>query len=326
MKAIRVRAHGGPEVLTYEDIDIPQPAAGEAVVKVATAGLNFIDVYYRTGLNKPPVLPFTLGMEASGTVTAIGSGVTEVTVGDRVAWSMVLGAYAEYAAVPAWRLAPLPAGVSFDDGAAVMLQGMTAHYLTRDTFPLGPAHTALVHAAAGGAGYLLTQVASATGARVIATVGSDAKAAVAKEAGASDVIVYTRQDFEAEVKRLTGGSGVDVVYDSVGAATFDKSLNSLRARGYMVLFGNSSGPVPPFDPLMLASKGSLFLTRPGLNKYSATRDEILMRTADMFRWVETGALKLRIDSTRPLAEVPKAFHDLEGRRTTGKVLFKVEAS
>ncbi len=326
MKAIRVHVHGGPDVLTYEDIDVPQPAAGEAVVKVAVAGLNFIDVYYRTGLNKPPSLPFTLGMEASGTVTAIGAGVTEVKPGDRVAWSMVLGAYAEYAAVPAWRLAPLPAGVSFDDGAAVMLQGMTAHYLTRDTFPLGPAHTALVHAAAGGAGYLLTQVARATGARVIATVGSDAKAAIAKDAGASDVIVYTRQEFDVEVKRLTDGRGVDVVYDSVGAATFDKSLNSLRARGYMILFGNSSGPVPPFDPLVLASKGSLFLTRPGLNKYSATRDEILMRTADMFRWVETGALKLRIDSVRSLADLPTAFRDLESRKTTGKVLFHVEAS
>src|SRR5687768_11185664 len=213
MKAIRVHAHGGPEVLKFEEVDMPRPAPGEAVVKVAVAGLNFIDVYYRTGLNKPPSLPFTLGMEASGTVTAIGSGVSEVKVGDRVAWSMVLGAYAEYAAVPAWRLAPLPDGVSFDDGAAVMLQGMTAHYLTRDTFPLGPAHTALVHAAAGGAGYLLTQVARATGARVIATVGSDAKAAIAKDAGADDVIVYTRQEFDVEVKRLTDGRGVDVVYD-----------------------------------------------------------------------------------------------------------------
>jgi NADPH2:quinone reductase len=323
MRAIRVHAHGGPEVLRNEDVAIPEPGPGEAVVKVAFTGLNFIDVYYRTGLNKPPQLPFTLGMEASGTVAAVGAGVTDVVSGDRVAWSMVLGTYAEYAVTPAWRLAKLPAAVSFESGAAVMLQGMTAHYLTHDTFPLKPGHTALVHAAAGGAGFALTQVARLKGATVIATVGSDEKAEIARQAGANDVIVYSRQDFEAEVKRLTGGQGVDVVYDSVGATTFDKSLNCLRARGYMVLFGNSSGPVPPFDPLTLASKGSLFLTRPGLNKYSATREEILMRTADMFRWLASGELKLRIDSVRALADAAQAHEDLEARRTTGKVLFQV---
>jgi NADPH2:quinone reductase len=323
MKAVRVHAHGGSDVLRYEEVAAPEPAAGEALVKVAFAGLNFIDVYYRTGLNKPPRLPFTPGMEASGTVVAVGDGVTEVSAGDRVVWSMVLGTDAEYAVAPAWRLAKLPDTVSFEAGAAVMLQGMTAHYLTHDTFPLNPSHTALVHAAAGGAGFALTQVARLRGATVIATVGTDAKAEIARQAGANDVIVYTRQDFESEVKRLTGGRGVDVVYDSVGAATFDKSLNCLRPRGYMVLFGNSSGPVPPFDPLTLASKGSLFLTRPGLNKYSATREEILMRTADMFRWVASGELKLRIDRVCPLEEAPQAHRDLEARRTTGKVLFKV---
>ncbi len=321
MKAIRVHAHGGPEVLRCEDVPVPSPGRGEALVKVAFSGLNFIDVYYRSGLNTPPQLPFTLGMEASGTVAAVGEGVGEVTEGDRVAWSMVLGTDAEYAVAPAWRLARLPDTVSFEDGAAVMLQGMTAHYLTQDTFPLKPGDTALVHAAAGGAGFALTQVARLRGARVIATVGSEAKAAIARQAGAAEVIDYTRQDFAAEVKRLTNGRGVDVVYDSVGAATFDQSLNCLRARGYMVLFGNSSGPVPPFDPLTLASKGSLFLTRPGLNKYSATREEILSRTADMFAWLESGALKLRIDSVRPLADVAVAHRDLEGRKTAGKVLF-----
>ena len=323
MKAIRVHAHGGPEVLRLEDVAVPEPGRGEAVVKVAFSGLNFIDVYYRTGLNKPPHLPFTLGMEASGIVAAVGDGVAEIQIGDRVAWSMVLGTDAEYAVAPAWRLAKLPDAVSFEDGAAVMLQGMTAHYLTHDTFPLKPGDTALVHAAAGGAGYALTQVARLRGATVIATVGSDAKAEIARQAGANEVIVYTRQDFEVEVKRLTGGRGVDVVYDSVGASTFDQSLNCLRARGYMVLFGNSSGPVPPFEPLVLAAKGSLFLTRPGLNKYSATREEILSRTSDMFRWLQSGELRLRIDSVRPLADAARAHQDLEARRTTGKVLFQL---
>lgn len=323
MQAIRVHAHGGPEVLRREDVPVPEPGPGEALVQVACTGLNFIDVYYRTGLNKPPHLPFTLGMEASGTVAGIGASVSDVAVGDRVAWSMVLGTDAEYALAPAWRLARLPDAVTFEGGAAIMLQGMTAHYLTHDTFPLRPGHTALVHAAAGGAGYLLTQVARNRGATVIATVGSPAKAAIALEAGARDVINYSTQDFEVEVKRLTGGEGVDVVYDSVGAATFDKSLNCLKPRGYMVLFGNSSGPVPAFEPLTLANKGSLFLTRPGLNKYSATRQEILTRTTDMFRWLANGEVKLRIDSVRALADVGRAHEDLEARRTVGKVLFRV---
>lgn len=322
MKAIRIHTHGGPEVLQYEDVDVPQPASGEAVVKVDVAGLNFIDVYFRTGANKPPALPFTQGMEAAGTVTAIGDGVTDVAVGDRVAYAMVLGAFAEYAKVPAWRLSKLPASVSFEAGAAVMLQGMTAHYLTTDVFAIRPGHTALVHAAAGGAGLLLTQVATLRGARVIATVGTEAKAELARQAGAQEVILYTSQDFETEVKRLTNNTGVDVVYDSVGATTFDKGLNCLRPRGYMVLFGASSGQVPAMPPAMLAGKGSLFLTRPTLAHYAATRDEIATRTSDLFAWLAAGTLSLRIGSTRPLAEAARAQEDLEARRTTGKILLK----
>ncbi len=322
MKAIRVHAYGGPDALRLEDVDVPEPGPGDAFVKVHTAGLNFIDVYYRTGVNRAPHLPFTPGMEAAGTVVAIGRDVTEVRTGDRVAWAMVLGAHASHAVVPAWRLAPLPEFIDFDTGAAVLLQGMTAHYLTHDTFPLHEGHTAVVHAAAGGAGFLLTQAARMRGATVFATVGSDAKAAVARQAGANEVIVYTRQDFETEVKRLTSGRGVDVVYDSVGAATFDKSLNCLRPRGYLVLFGNSSGPVPPFDPMLLATKGSLFLTRPGLNRYSATREEILARTTALFDWVGTGALTVRIDRVLPLAEAADAHRALESRSTTGKILLR----
>jgi NADPH2:quinone reductase len=320
MKAIRIHTHGGPDVLQYEDIDVPQPGPGEALVKVAAAGLNFIDVYFRTGANKPPALPFTQGMEAAGTVTAVGSGVTEVAVGDRVAYAMVLGAFGEYAKVPAWRLAKLPDAVSFEAGAAVMLQGMTAHYLTTDTFPIKPGHTALVHAAAGGAGLLLTQVATLRGAKVIATVGTEAKAELARKAGAQEVILYTSQDFETEVKRLTDNKGVDVVYDSVGATTFEKGLNCLRPRGYMVLFGASSGQVAPLPPATLAGKGSLFLTRPTLAHYAASKDEIATRSSELFAWLAAGRLTLRIESTRPLAEAAQAQRDLEGRKTTGKIL------
>jgi len=322
MKAVRAHAYGGSDVLRVEDVDVPRAGPGEALVKVAVAGLNFIDVYYRTGIYKT-AFPFTIGSEAAGTVEAVGPDVAEVSPGDRVAYCMVLGAYAEYAVVPAWRLVKIPDGVTFETAAAVSLQGMTAHYLTHSTFPLGPRHTALVHAAAGGAGFLLTQVARRCGATVYGTVGSDAKAALAREAGANEVIVYSTQDFEAEVKRLTGGRGVDVVYDSVGQATFDKSLNCLKPRGYMVLFGHSSGPVAPVDPLALQANGALFLTRPGLNRYSATREEVLERMNDVFAWVAAGELKVRIDRVMTLADVPKAHDELEGRRTTGKVLFKV---
>ena len=323
MKAVRVHAYGDADVHRVEEIDIPTPGAGEALVRVAAAGLNFIDVSYRTGLFTAPQLPFTNGSEAAGTVVDVGAGVTEVAPGDRVAYCMVLGAYAEYAVVPAWRLVPVPAAVDLRTAAAVMLQGTTAHYLTHSTFPLKPGDAALVHAAAGGAGLLLTQVARKCGATVYATVGSAAKADLARQAGAHEVINYSTQDFEAEVKRLTGGRGVDVVYDSVGASTFDKSLNCLRPRGYMVLFGTSSGPVPPFDPAVLGARGSLFLTRPGLNRYTATRAEILERAAALFGWLAVGELAVRIDRVLPLADVAAAHRDLEGRRTAGKVLFDV---
>ena len=319
MKAVRVHTLGGPEVLTYEDVDEPRPGAGEAVVKIAASGLNYLDVQYRIGRVKAP-LPFVIGSEASGVVTEIGSGVTEVKVGDRVGWAMTLGSYAEYASVPAWKLVVLPAGLDMQVAAGVMLQGLTAHYLTHSTFALKPGDTALVHAAAGGVGSVIVQVARIIGARVLATAGTEAKAELARQAGAHDVIVYTKQDFEAEVKRLTGGRGVDVVYDSVGKDTFDKSLNCLRPRGMLALFGFSSGLVPPFDPAILGTKGSLFLTRPGLNQYMATRDELLSRVTAIFEWLASGALKIRIGHVFPMSDARRAHEDLEARRTTGKVL------
>lgn len=320
MKAIRIHNYGGPEVMRYEEAPAPVPAKGEAVVKIGAAGLNFIDIYFRTGLSKAAQLPFTPGFEGAGTVTAVGEGVSEVKIGDRVAYAMTQGAYAEYAAVPAWRLVNLPDNVDFKRGAAILLQGMTAHYLTHSTFPLKPGDKAVVHAAAGGAGLLLTQVAKKLGATVYATVGNEAKAELARGAGADETIIYSEQDFEAEVKRLTGGRGVDVVYDSVGADTFAKGLNCLRPRGYMVLYGQSSGPVAPVDPAVLVGKGSLFLTRPTLTHYSMSRDEILSRTSDLFRWLENGELKFKVDHVFPLSEAGKAHEALAGRRTTGKVV------
>ena len=319
MKAVRVHTLGGPEVLTYEDVDEPRPGAGEAVVKIAASGLNYLDVQYRIGRVKAP-LPFVIGSEASGVVTEIGSEVTEVKVGDRVGWAMTLGSYAEYASVPASKLVVLPAGLDMQVAAGAMLQGLTAHYLTHSTFALKPGDTALVHAAAGGVGSVIVQVARIIGARVLATAGTEAKAELARQAGAHDVIVYTTQDFEAEVKRLTGGRGVDVVYDSVGKDTFDKSLNCLRPRGMLALFGFSSGLVPPFDPAILGTKGSLFLTRPGLNQYMATRDELLSRMTAIFEWLASGALKIRIGHVFPMSDARRAHEDLEARRTTGKVL------
>jgi NADPH2:quinone reductase len=319
MKAVRVHAFGGPEVLTPEDVDVPHPGRGEAQVKIAASGLNYLDVQYRIGRLKVPT-PFVIGSEASGVVTDVGPGVTEVKPGDRVGYAMTLGSYAEYAVVPAWKLVVLPAGLDMQVAAGVMLQGLTAHYLTHSTFVLKPGDTALVHAAAGGVGSVIVQVARIAGARVIATAGTEAKSELARQAGAHDVIVYTSQDFEAEVKRLTGGRGVDVVYDSVGKDTFDKSLNCLRPRGMLALFGFSSGLVPPFDPAILGTKGSLFLTRPGLNQYMATRDELLSRMQDIFAWLASGALKIRIGHVFPMADARRAHEDLEARRTTGKVL------
>jgi NADPH2:quinone reductase len=321
MKAVRVHNYGGPEVLKYEEVPVPTPGKGEAVVKIAAAGVNFIDIYFRSGLSKAAQLPFTVGHEGAGTVSAIGEAVTDIRVGDRVAYAMTHGSYAEYAAVPAWRLVQLPEGVDYRVGAAIMLQGMTAHYLTHSTFPLKAGNKVLIHAGAGGVGLLLTQVAKKLGASVYATVGNEAKAELARGAGADETILYSKQDFEAEVKRLSPG-GVDVVYDSVGATTFDKSLNCLRPRGYMVLYGNSSGPVPPVDPATLVGKGSLFLTRPSLAHYSMTRDEIVGRTSDLFRWIGARELKVKIDHVFPLAEAARAHEELAGRRTTGKVILE----
>lgn len=319
MRAIRVHKYGGPEVLTEDEIPIPEPKAGEARVKLEAIGVNFIDIYQRTGLY-PLQTPFTLGMEGAGVVDALGESVTEVKKGDRVGYAMILGSYAEYATVPAWKLAPVPADLDSRSAATLMLQGMTAHYLTHSTYPLKKGDTALIHAAAGGVGLLLVQIAKQLGATVIGTVSTEAKAQLAREAGADHVILYTETDFLAEVKKLTDGRGVQVVYDSVGRSTFDKSLDCLRPRGTMVLFGQSSGPVPPFDPALLASKGSLFLTRPTLVHYALDRAELLGRSSDLFGWTAAGKLRLRIDKTLPLARAADAHRDLEARRTTGKVL------
>jgi NADPH2:quinone reductase len=319
MKAVRVHKCGGPEVLTYEDVPIPSPKAGEARVKIEAIGVNFIDIYQRTGLY-PLATPFTLGMEGAGIVDAVGDGVTEVKAGDRIAYAMIPGSYAEYAVVPAVKLAPVPAGIDAKTAAALTLQGMTAHYLTHSTYPLKPGETALVHAAAGGVGLLLIQVAKMLGARVIGTVSTEAKAELAKQAGADNVILYTRSDFLAEVKKLTDNQGVHVVYDSVGATTFDKSLDCLRPRGYLVLFGQSSGAVAPLEPGKLAAKGSLFLTRPSLNHYTLARAELLQRSGDVFNWTAAGKLNPRIDKTFSLSEAAEAQRQLEGRKTTGKVI------
>ena len=320
VKAVRVHAYGGLEALCYEEVATPSPGAGEVLVEIAASGVNFIDVQHRAGRYKGPKLPFTVGSEAAGTVAEVGSDVHDVRVGDRVAYAMIVGAYAEHAVVPANRIVKLPDGVDFTAAAAIMLQGLTAHYLTHSTFPLKRGDVALVHAAAGGAGLLITQVARKLGATVYGTVGSEAKAALARDAGATHVINYARQDFEAEVKRLTGGRGVDVVYDSVGKDTFERSLNCLRPRGYLALFGFSSGPVAPFDPAILGAKGSLFLTRPGLNQYIATRAELVQRASDLFAWLAAGDLRPHIDRVLPLAQAASAHEALEARRTTGKLV------
>lgn len=319
MKAIQVKQVGGPEVMEPVELPVPEPKPNEAVVKVAAAGVNFIDVYHREGRYKVP-LPFIPGQEGAGVVTAVGAEVNLVNKGDRVAWSGLLGGYAEYAAVPADRLVPIPGGVSDQQAAAVMLQGMTAHYLLHDTYSLKRGQTALVHAAAGGVGLLLVQMAHHLGARVIGTVSTEEKAKLAREAGADEIILYTHSDFEAETKRLTGGKGVDVVYDSVGKTTFDKGLNILRPRGMMALFGGSSGAVPPFDPIVLTQKGSLFLTRPSLGHYIATREELMSRSSAVLGMIAAGKLKLRIEHTYMLAEAQRAHQDMEGRKTTGKLL------
>ncbi len=319
MRAIQVKQPGGPDALELVEVPIPHAKAHEAIVEVAAAGVNFIDVYHREGRYKAP-LPFTPGQEGAGVVTAVGEEVNSVNVGDRVAWALVMGAYAEFAAVPAEKLVPIPKGVSEQDAAAAMLQGMTAHYLCHDTFPLQRGQTALIHAAAGGVGLLLTQMAHNIGARVIATVSTEEKAKLAREAGADEIIFYTQQDFETETKRLTGGKGVDVVYDSVGKTTFEKGLNVLCPRGMMVLFGGSSGAVPPFDLIQLSQKGSLYVTRPSLGNYVATREELIERSDAVFEMIAMGKLKLRVEHSYPLSEARQAHRDLEGRKTTGKLL------
>lgn len=319
MKAIVVENTGGPESLIYRNTETPAPKAGEALVRLEAIGVNYIDVYHRTGLYPLP-RPFVPGMEAAGVVEAVGEGVTEVAAGDRVAYAMQPGAYADYAVVPAWKLVGIPAGVSAEHAAATMLQGMTAHYLVTSVYDLKAGDTALIHAAAGGVGLLLIQLAKRIGARAIGTVSTEAKSALARQAGADEVILYTEQDFEAETRRLTEGKGAQVVYDSVGKDTFLKSLNSLAPRGMLALFGQSSGPVAQFDPALLAQRGSLFLTRPSLAHYAATREELLWRAGQLFDWIKAGELRLRIEKTFPLADAAEAHRQLEGRRTTGKVL------
>lgn len=319
MKAIRVHETGDVSVLRYEDAPMPEPKEGEVRIKVEAAGLNFIDTYHRMGWYPLP-RPFILGQEAAGVVESVGAGVTDFQPGDQVAYCMAQGGYADYAVAPARLVVKVPPGVSSQQAAAVMLQGMTAHYLTHSTYPLKSGDIALIHAAAGGTGALVVQMAKMLGAHVIATVGSEEKAVVARTAGADDVIVYTKQDFEAETKRLTGGKGCQVVYDSVGKSTFEKSLNCLRPRGYMVLFGQASGQVEPLNPQVLNQKGSIYLTRPSLGAYIATRDELLWRANDLFSWLAAGKLAVRIDKSFPLAEAAAAHTYLEGRNTKGKVL------
>ncbi|MBL8163582.1 MAG: quinone oxidoreductase [Anaerolineae bacterium] len=317
MRAIRVHQHGEPEVMQLEDLTMPTPGPGQVRVRVEASGVNFIDIYQCSGQYKMN-LPFTPGQEAAGVVDALGDGVSSFSVGDRVASAFTLGMYASHALIAAEKLVPIPAGVDSQTAAAAMLQGMTAHYLTIDTFPLREGHTALIHAAAGGTGLLLVQMAKLRGARVIATASSQQKLSLAREMGADETVFY--DDFPAQVKALTGGRGVDVVYDSVGKDTFERSLECLRPRGYLVLFGQSSGPVAPLDPQVLNAKGSLFLTRPSLGHHLQTREELLLRAGDVFGWIAAGALKVRIDRVYPLAQAADAHRALASRETSGKVL------
>jgi NADPH2:quinone reductase len=321
MKSIQVNVPGGPENLQLVDIPTPRPGPGQALVRLAASGVNFIDIYFRTGLYKAD-LPIAIGSEGAGTVEAVGEGVTEVAPGDRVAYAMARGSYAEYAVVPAVQLVKIPAHLDFQRAAAAMLQGMTAHYLTHSTYALKAGDTCLVHAAAGGAGGLIVQMAKNLGARVLGTVSTAEKAQIARDSGADEVILYTEREFDVEARRLTGGRGVDVVYDSVGKTTFEKSLNALRPRGTLALFGQSSGSVPALDPAILA-KGSLYLTRPGLPHYLLTREELLWRAGEVLDAIDAGKLRLRIDRTYPLADAAAAHRDLESRKTAGKLLLAI---
>ena len=319
MKAIRIHQYGGLDALSYDDVDVPQPGAGEVRIRIGAAGLNFIDTYKRGGVYKS-TLPLILGEEAAGTVDALGAGVGDFNVGDAVAYCMHTGAYAEYAVVPAWKVVKVEGAISSQTAAAVMLQGLTAHYLACSTYPLKAGDTALIHAAAGGTGALMVQMAKIRGAKVIGTVSTEEKAEIARAAGADEIIFYTKQDFVAETKRITNGKGVDVVYDGVGKSTFMKGLDCLRPRGYAVLFGGASGQVEPFDLQLLNAKGSLFTTRPSLGAYIQTREELLGRTNEMFGWINSGKLTVRIDQSFALADAAKAHAYIEGRETKGKVL------
>jgi NADPH2:quinone reductase len=320
MHAILVERSGGPEAMQIAEVAPPHPGPGEIAVKLSAIGVNFIDVYFRTGAYKAPQLPFTPGMEGAGTVTEVGEGVREFAVGDRVGYAQVLGSYRDISVVPAAKAVRIPPEVSFDEAAALLLQGMTAEYLSHTTFPLHPGHVAIVHAGAGGVGLLLTQMAKLRGARVLTTVSTEEKAALSREAGADRAIVYTHEDFAKEARRLTDGRGVDVVYDSVGRDTFDRSLDALRPRGMAVLYGQSSGAVPPFDLQQLNAKGSLFVTRPTLGNYISDRNEYEARASTCFRMLAESRLKVRIGERYPLADAPEAHRALEGRKTTGKVL------
>ena len=319
MKAIQVAQVGGPEALHYTDVNRPEPAAHQVLVQVRAIGVNFVDIYYREGVY-PASLPLIIGQEGAGTIVDLGEGVEGFQVGDNVAWCMYLGAYAEFAVVPEAHMVHIPPNIFYEQAAAILLQGMTAQYLTSDTFPLEKGDVALVHAGAGGVGLLLTQMAVQRGAHVITTVSSDEKAALSRSVGAQDVVLYSHQDFEAEVKAITDGRGVDVVYDSVGKSTFERSLRCLRPRGTMVLYGASSGAVPPVDPIHLSLMGSLFLTRPSLSHYTLTRSELDARSKDVFERLEQGSLQLHIQQTFPLAEAAKAHEELQARRTTGKIV------
>jgi len=319
MRAIQILKTGGPEVLTLREIPTPVPGKGEALIRIEGSGVNFIDTYHREG-RYPATLPYTLGQEAAGTVVSIGADVSSVKPGDRVAWCGVPGTYAEFAVAPADRLVPVPAGVSLQQAAAAILQGMTAHYLAHSAYKIQSGDEVLIHAGAGGTGLLLTQMAKSLGARVFTTVSTEEKAALSRAAGADEVILYTQTDFAAEVKRLTSDRGLPVVYDSVGKSTFEQSLTCLRRRGILVLFGGSSGAVPPLDLIRLMTLGSLFLTRPTLKDYVVTQSDLMARAADVFNGVAAGTLKLRIEYTYPLADAAQAHRDIESRGTTGKLL------
>ena len=319
MKAIRISQYGGAEVLSFEDTDVADPGAGQVRITIEAAGVNFIDTYHRTGLY-PLDLPLTLGLEGAGIVNAVGAGVSDLAEGDRVAWKSVAGSYAEQVVADVAEVVKIPSDVATKTAAAVMLQGLTAHYLVNSTYPVREGDTCLVHAAAGGVGLLLVQMAKMRGARVIGTTSTKEKAALARGAGADDIILYTERDFEAEVLNLTDSEGVEVVYDSVAKATYEKSINCLKPRGYMVFFGNASGPVPPIDPLLLSQRGSIYLTRPTLNSYTQTREEYLQRTREVMGWIQNGELDVRIGEEHPLENTAEAHNRLEGRQTTGKVL------